>query len=210
MKTTMVNALNMQGFASKCLRIQSKRHIFGTMSTVAKNFRIDSELNNQASKLLEGLGLSMSQAISMFLKQVVLHRGLPFEVKYPEHSARCHRRGETARSRPEDQALYGYGRNVGGLGQMIYEVIWTSRFKKGYKRCKKRGLPLDELKSVVEKLRTDQILEEKYQDHELSGVFAGTRELHIHPDWLLCYRKNKGVLTLTLVDTGTHADLFGK
>ncbi len=93
---------------------------------------------------------------------------------------------------------------------MIYEVIWTNRFKKGYKRCKKRGLPLDELKSVVEKLRTDQILEEKYQDHELSGVFAGTRELHIHPDWLLCYRKNKGVLTLTLVDTGTHADLFGK
>ena len=60
---------------------------------------------------------------------------------------------------------------------MIYEVIWTSR------------LPLDELKSVVEKLRTDQILEEKYQDQELSGFFAGTRELHIHPDWLLCYRK---------------------
>ena len=86
MKTTMVNALNMQGFASKCLQMQSKRRIFGTMSTVAKNFRIDSELNNQASKLLEGLGLSMSQAISMFLKQVVLHRGLPFEVKYPEHS----------------------------------------------------------------------------------------------------------------------------
>ena len=86
MKTTMVNALNMQGFASKCLHMQSKRRIFGTMSTVAKNFRIDSELNNQASKLLEGLGLSMSQAISMFLKQVVLHRGLPFEVKYPEHS----------------------------------------------------------------------------------------------------------------------------
>ena len=84
MKTTMVNALNMQGFASKYLHIQSKRHIFGTMSTVAKNFRIDSELNNQASKLL--VGLSMSQAISMFLKQVVLHRGLPFEVKYPEHS----------------------------------------------------------------------------------------------------------------------------
>lgn len=34
-------------------------------------------------------------------------------------TARCHRRGETARSRPEDQALHGYGRDVGGLGQMI-------------------------------------------------------------------------------------------
>ncbi len=56
------------------------------MSTVAKNFRIDSELSDQASKLLEGLGLSMSQAVSMFLRQVVLQQGLPFEVKYPKRS----------------------------------------------------------------------------------------------------------------------------
>ena len=93
---------------------------------------------------------------------------------------------------------------------MIYEVIWTSRFKKGYNRCQKCGLPLEELKSVVEKLRTDQVLEEKYHDHELSGIFEGTRELHIRPDWHLCYRKNNGILTLTLVDTGSHSDLFGK
>ena len=72
--------------ASECLRIQSKECIFKGMSTVAKNFRIDSELNNQANALLEGLGLSMSQAISMFLRQVVLQRGLPFEVKYPDRS----------------------------------------------------------------------------------------------------------------------------
>ena len=58
------------------------------MSTVAKNFRIDSELSDQASKLLEGLGLSMSQAVSMFLRQVVLQQGLPFEVKYPKRSGK--------------------------------------------------------------------------------------------------------------------------
>lgn len=57
------------------------------MSTIAKNFRIDAELNNKATKLLEGLGLSMSQAFSMFLRQVVLQQGLPFEVKYPKHSS---------------------------------------------------------------------------------------------------------------------------
>ena len=72
--------------ASDYLRMQSKECIFKGMSTVAKNFRIDSELNNQANALLEGLGLSMSQAISMFLRQVVLQRGLPFEVKYPDRS----------------------------------------------------------------------------------------------------------------------------
>ena len=92
---------------------------------------------------------------------------------------------------------------------MIYEVIWTNKFKKSYKLCKKRGLPIQELKDVVEKLRKDETLDEKFHDHELYRQFSGTRELHIKPNWLLCYRKNQGILTLTLVDTGTHADLFG-
>lgn len=92
---------------------------------------------------------------------------------------------------------------------MIYEVIWTNKFKKSYKLCKKRGLPIQELKDVVEKLRKDETLDEKFHDHELSEQFSGTRELHIKPNWLLCYRKNQGILTLTLVDTGTHADIFG-
>ena len=39
---------------------------------------------------------------------------------------------------------------------MIYEVIWTSCFKKGYKLCKKRGLPLEELKTVVAVLQKKQ------------------------------------------------------
>lgn len=34
------------------------------------------------------------------------------------------------------------------------------------------------------------------------------REYHIQPDWLLIYLLENDILTLTLVDTGTHADLF--
>ncbi len=34
------------------------------------------------------------------------------------------------------------------------------------------------------------------------------RECHIEPDWLLIYRIEKGELTLALVRTGTHSDLF--
>lgn len=51
-------------------------------------------------------------------------------------------------------------------------------------------------------------LEEKYRDHELKGAYRGFRECHIQPDWLLIYLKDSEVITLTLVDTGTHADLF--
>lgn len=71
--------------ASKHLQIPANHYIFNNMSTVAKNFRIDSELNDKATALLEGLGLSMSQAVSMFLRQVVLHRGLPFKVENPKY-----------------------------------------------------------------------------------------------------------------------------
>mgnify|MGYP002859780691 FL=1 len=93
---------------------------------------------------------------------------------------------------------------------MIYEVIWTSRFKQTYKLAQKRGLPMQELKDVVEKLRTDQDLDESYRDHELKGSKKGIRELHIKPDWLLCYKKTLATLTLTLISTGSHSDIFKK
>lgn len=60
----------------------------------------------------------------------------------------------------------------------------------------------------VDKLRTDTPLPAKFKDHELSGRYVGLRECHIKPDWLLLYLKEDDILTLTLVDTGSHADLF--
>ena len=50
----------------------------------------------------------------------------------------------------------------------------------------------------------------KNRDHDLSGDWAGHRECHILPDWLLVYRIEDDVLVLTLARTGTHSDLFGK
>ena len=64
------------------------------------------------------------------------------------------------------------------------------------------------LDEVIEKLRLGQTLEEKYRDHELKGNFVGFRECHIKPDWLLIYLIEEDILTLTLTDTGSHADLF--
>ena len=42
----------------------------------------------------------------------------------------------------------------------------------------------------------------------LSGNFQGFHECHIKPDWLLVYLIENDILTLTLVDTGSHADIF--
>lgn len=73
---------------------------------------------------------------------------------------------------------------------------------------KKRGKDLEKLKYVVNELANQRPLDEKYRDHELTGNYRNFRECHIEPDWLLIYRIEKGELTLTLVRTGTHSDLF--
>ncbi len=82
----------------------------------------------------------------------------------------------------------------------MYQVKFTSAFKKSYKRIKKRGLDVSLLDEIIEKLRLGQILEEKYRDHELKRNFVGFRECHIKPDWLLIYLLEDDTLTLTLVD----------
>ena len=46
--------------------------------------RVEPEVKEQAEIVLEQLGIPMSNAIGMFLRQVVLQRGLPFEMKLPE------------------------------------------------------------------------------------------------------------------------------
>lgn len=54
--------------------------------TSAINIQVDSETKKAASEILNDLGLSMSTAINVFLKQVIKNNGLPFEVKNPKPS----------------------------------------------------------------------------------------------------------------------------
>ena len=91
---------------------------------------------------------------------------------------------------------------------MKYELVLTGKFKKGLKLAKKRGLDIKLLEDIVDKLQNGIPLEEKHRDHELKGKFKGFRECHIQPDWLLMYLIEDDVLVLTLVDTGTHSDMF--
>ena len=56
--------------------------------------RIEPELKNEAEKILGGLGVPVSNAINMFYRQIVIHRGLPFAVQFPAR-------------RPPDAAMMG-------------------------------------------------------------------------------------------------------
>ena len=46
--------------------------------------RMDTKLKNNVSKILESLGLTESDAVKLFYRQVELHGGLPFDIKLPE------------------------------------------------------------------------------------------------------------------------------
>lgn len=91
-----------------------------------------------------------------------------------------------------------------------YVVKPTTQFKKDYKLAMKRGLQIGLLEDVITALAMGTSLPEKNKDHALTGNWAGHRECHILPDWLLVYRIENDVLVLTLSRTGTHNDLFGK
>lgn len=45
--------------------------------------RVEPEIKEQAENILNQLGIPMSNAVSMFLRQVVIQRGIPFEMKLP-------------------------------------------------------------------------------------------------------------------------------
>lgn len=45
--------------------------------------RIEPDVKEQAESILSALGIPVSSAINMFYKQIILQRGIPFEMKLP-------------------------------------------------------------------------------------------------------------------------------
>ncbi|MBR0366569.1 MAG: type II toxin-antitoxin system RelB/DinJ family antitoxin [Clostridia bacterium] len=45
--------------------------------------RVEPDIKEQAEAILDQLGIPMSNAISMYLRQIVLKRGIPFDMKLP-------------------------------------------------------------------------------------------------------------------------------
>lgn len=90
---------------------------------------------------------------------------------------------------------------------MKYDIFRTASFKNGFKKLSQKHQ--EEVFVVIELLANGDVLPQKYKDHSLSGNYKGCKECHVRPDLLLIYRINEGVLELTLVEVGSHSDLFG-
>ena len=90
----------------------------------------------------------------------------------------------------------------------MLKVRYSARFKKDFKLVQKRGCDIGLFEENVLMLCKEKPLPPKNNDHALSGNYSGFRECHISSDWLLIYKVQKDILTLTLTRTGTRSELF--
>lgn len=84
----------------------------------------------------------------------------------------------------------------------------TSAFRKDLKKLNSKEAK--DTTDIIIKLQKDEILDEKFRDHELHGNYAGFRECHVHPDLLLVYKKGSEneILILTLYRISSHTNIF--
>ena len=74
------------------------------MKTATIRARVEPALKTKAEKVLESVGLSPTDAITLFYKQVVLYRGLPFPVRIPSRTTL-----RTMRRTDAGEDLHRYG-----------------------------------------------------------------------------------------------------
>jgi len=83
---------------------------------------------------------------------------------------------------------------------------YSSQFHRDVKRLKKRGKDLEKLKTLIELLLDARPLPAQYKDHPLKLNWAGYRDAHVEPDWVLIYSATPEKVHLER--TGTHEELF--
>ena len=86
------------------------------------------------------------------------------------------------------------------------EFSRSGQFKRDVKRMERRGKIPDKLRAVLDLLIEGKPLPSDYKDHPLRGEFAGSRDCHIEPDWVLIYTIAGNHVRFER--TGTHTDLF--
>jgi DNA-damage-inducible protein J len=78
------------------------------MSTVQTQIRIDSGVKKQANELFNELGLDMSGAVNIFLRQCIMRGGLPFKVEVPQYSKELLSAADEAKRISRDPDVPGY------------------------------------------------------------------------------------------------------
>jgi mRNA interferase YafQ len=86
--------------------------------------------------------------------------------------------------------------------------FYSGQFERDVKRLQRRGKNMGKLKTLIELLLSEQQLPAKYKDHPLKHNWAGYRDAHVEPDWVLIYTVSEAAVRFER--TGTHEELFDK
>lgn len=78
------------------------------MATTPTQIRIDSTVKEEAATLFSELGMDMSSAVNIFLRQCILRGGLPFPVELPKYSQETLEAMAEARRISRDPDVKGY------------------------------------------------------------------------------------------------------
>ena len=99
----------------------------------------------------------------------------------------------------------------------MLESFRTSQFKREFALSERRGKSMDKLIEVMDMIINEQPLPERRCNHPLHGkeyegkwecCYPATPDSLIEPDWLVVYKINPEVGTVTFHRTGTHSDFF--
>ena len=78
------------------------------METANLNIRTDKEVKQAAEKIFEALGLNMSTAVNIFLRQTIRENGIPFELKLNTPNQATIEAIEEGRRIASDKNVKGY------------------------------------------------------------------------------------------------------
>ena len=90
--------------------------------------RIEPDVKEQVESILSALGIPASNAINMFYKQIILQRGLPFDVKIPEN--KMIDMGSLSETQLQEELEKGYADMAAGRTKPVKEVF--SDIRKDY------------------------------------------------------------------------------
>ncbi len=93
---------------------------------------------------------------------------------------------------------------------MKFQLVFSRAFKKSFKKIRRSAtFDSEKFEFVLNGLMSGIELPSQYRDHELQGKYSNYRECHIKPDLLLIYEIDRDFGLITIIEIGSHSQLFG-
>lgn len=86
------------------------------------------------------------------------------------------------------------------------QARFSTRFERDIRIAERRQKDIEKLRRLIALLVEGVAVPARYLDHSLKGRWAGHRDAHLEPDWIVIYRLTDDEIVFER--TGTHSDLF--